>query len=162
MVNGKTLIISVLAVILLGVGIASLSLSGQPFDEPVAVSFEECVARGFTLHPETPQRCTTPEGISFIEGSAEEEGATPPDSSATSSLPIEEPETFPEPQAACVVGGCSSQMCVEEGDPGMSTCEYRAEYACYREAVCERQTSGMCGWTQSSELTACLENPPEL
>ena len=159
MVHGKTLVISALAVILLGVSIALLSFPGQPFDEPVAVSFEECVERGFTIDEASPRRCTTPQGISFLENGEE---ISPPVSSTSSPSTTTPPEVIVETPGACVVGGCSSQLCVEEGDPGVSTCEYRAEYACYREAVCERQESGLCGWTQSVELAACLENPPEL
>jgi hypothetical protein len=63
----------------------------------------------------------------------------------------------PEPaEKACVVGGCSSQMCIEEGDGGISTCEYRAEYACYADATCERQADGACGWTETEALSSCL------
>ena len=57
----------------------------------------------------------------------------------------------------CYIGGCSSQLCSDSPDLA-STCEYREEYACYREAVCERQQNGQCGWTQTSELNACLYN----
>lgn len=56
--------------------------------------------------------------------------------------------------AACVVSGCSSQICAEQ--PMFSTCEWREEYACYAEATCERQSNGECGWTQTDELTTCL------
>jgi hypothetical protein len=43
--------------------------------------------------------------------------------------------------------------------PGMaSTCEYTERYACYKTAKCEVQTSGECGWTQTSELTQCINN----
>jgi hypothetical protein len=67
------------------------------------------------------------------------------------------------PQAApCVKGGCSGQLCEEEGAGGMTTCEFRAEYACYREATCERQPDGACGWTPTDTLTACLASPPPL
>src|SRR5512133_189399 len=47
--------------------------------------------------------------------------------------------TAPSSEAACKVGGCSSQLCVEPADPGISTCEWRDAYACYRTAACERQ-----------------------
>jgi hypothetical protein len=57
----------------------------------------------------------------------------------------------------CVRGGCSGQLCIEEGDDGISTCEYREEYACYEDAACERQPSGQCGFTETAELSACLE-----
>jgi hypothetical protein len=58
----------------------------------------------------------------------------------------------------CFVGGCSGQICSDEPNV-VSTCEFRAEYACYRTAKCERQTNGECGWTESSELKMCLQNP---
>lgn len=64
-------------------------------------------------------------------------------------------------QGQCYVGGCSSQLCSDQPDM-VSTCEYRAEYACYQGATCERQPSGQCGWTQNAELKACLLSPPAL
>ncbi len=58
---------------------------------------------------------------------------------------------------ACVVGGCSGQRCVQQGGPGMiTTCEWRAEYACYQRATCEVQADGKCGWTETPALTSCL------
>jgi hypothetical protein len=57
--------------------------------------------------------------------------------------------------APCRVGGCSSQLCATE--ELVSTCEWRPEYACYRDARCEPQPGGACGWTQTPELLACLE-----
>ncbi len=61
---------------------------------------------------------------------------------------------------ACVRSGCSNQLCVEVGKASstVSTCEYRAEYACYNAARCEVQATGTCGWTQTSELTSCISN----
>jgi hypothetical protein len=58
---------------------------------------------------------------------------------------------------SCIVGGCSSQLCVDAaaGD-AVSTCEYREEYACYATATCERQPTGDCGWTPTDTLTACI------
>jgi len=61
----------------------------------------------------------------------------------------------------CFVGGCSGQICSDEPG-GISTCEFRAEYACYRTAQCERQTTGKCSWTETPELKMCLANPPAL
>lgn len=65
-------------------------------------------------------------------------------------------------QGKCYVGGCSSQVCSDT--PGMaSTCEYRAEYGCYKNtSTCERQSDGKCGWTQTVALKSCLANPPAL
>jgi hypothetical protein len=62
-------------------------------------------------------------------------------------------------QGACVIGGCSSQLCVDASQGDMvSTCEYREEYACYKTAACERQSSGRCGWTETPTLKSCLMN----
>jgi len=54
----------------------------------------------------------------------------------------------------CIKTGCSSQICADE--TVMSTCEYKAEYACYKKATCERQADGNCGFTKTKELTSCL------
>lgn len=54
----------------------------------------------------------------------------------------------------CRKTGCSGQIC---SDTDMiTTCEYKQEYACYQTARCERQVSGECGFTQTSELSNCL------
>ena len=57
----------------------------------------------------------------------------------------------------CYIGGCSSELCSDA--PGaVSPCIYRSEYACYKTATCERQTSGNnCGWTQTTSLLTCLQ-----
>lgn len=60
-------------------------------------------------------------------------------------------------QRACVRSGCSGELCVPEGTEMASACIYKEEYACYADATCERQTNGECGWTQTAELTMCLE-----
>jgi hypothetical protein len=61
---------------------------------------------------------------------------------------------------SCAVGGCSSQLCGEASEMKdiVTTCEYREEYACYQKATCERQSTGKCGWTETSELAMCLKN----
>lgn len=66
------------------------------------------------------------------------------------------------PQPACVPGGCSGQVCIEQGEEVITTCEMRPEYACYRDAACERQPDGQCGWTPTPALQQCLANPPPL
>jgi hypothetical protein len=60
---------------------------------------------------------------------------------------------------ACYVGGCSGQICSDQKNVN-STCEFKPEYACYQKtyAKCERQLSGQCGWTQTPELKACIQN----
>ncbi|MET0343209.1 MAG: hypothetical protein ABW252_19530 [Polyangiales bacterium] len=67
------------------------------------------------------------------------------------------PVVTPPPTPRCVVGGCSGQMCVDAASGGgISTCEWREEYACYRGATCAAQANGRCGWTQTPQLRACL------
>lgn len=62
-------------------------------------------------------------------------------------------------QTNCKVGGCNGEICADEtlGDIS-SICLYQEKYACYKDAKCERQPNGSCGWTQNSELMACLDN----
>ncbi len=56
----------------------------------------------------------------------------------------------------CFVGGCSGEICSDKAGI-VSTCVYRAEYACYKNATCGRQADGKCGWTKTKELNACIE-----
>ncbi len=70
----------------------------------------------------------------------------------TTSAPVK-----PKPTGGCVVGGCSSQMCVDASKGDMATtCEYAEHYACYQTATCERQVNGQCGWTETPALSQCL------
>lgn len=58
------------------------------------------------------------------------------------------------PAKTCKVGGCSGEICSDK--EMLSNCMYRPEYSCYKNAKCEIQPSGECGWTPSTELKACL------
>ena len=58
------------------------------------------------------------------------------------------------PASACKVGGCSGEICSDK--KMLSNCMYRPEYSCYKNAKCEVQPSGECGWTPSIELDACI------
>jgi len=56
----------------------------------------------------------------------------------------------------CFVGGCSAHIC--SSDPFViTTCEWKPEYACYRNARCEIQKDGNCGWTITPEVEQCLQ-----
>jgi eight-cysteine-cluster-containing protein len=65
---------------------------------------------------------------------------------------------FPKdrPPVKCVKGGCSGELCVEEGDDVLSTCEWRNEFECYREATCKEQFFGRCGWVMDQKLRECI------
>ncbi len=62
--------------------------------------------------------------------------------------------------SSCRPTGCSGEVCSDE--PVVSTCVYRAEYACYKNANCARQSNGKCGWTQTAALLQCLKSPPPI
>lgn len=116
-------------------------------------SFQECVAAGNPIMESYPEQCRTKDGRLFVN----EEQSVPDQGTGAAAG-----GTFPAGQ--CVRAGCSQQLCVEAGEASdiVTTCEYRAEYACYNTARCERQVSGACGWTQTAELQQCLGNPPAL
>ena len=111
-------------------------------------NFDDCVAAGYPVMESYPEQCMTPDGRTFVN-----------ERQTTSNGPGEE-MTF----NGCAVAGCSGQLCVsaEEAENMFTTCEFRPEYACYREASCEPQADGKCGWTETAELRQCLANPPAL
>jgi hypothetical protein len=80
-----------------------------------------------------------------------------PENDATVSIPLRFTSATATGNGPCIVTGCSSHVCAEE--PVMTTCEYAPSYACYRNARCERQADGQCGWTQTAELQRCLSQP---
>ena len=118
--------------------------------QPVITNFDECAQAGNPVMESYPRQCRTKDGRTFVEDISQV-----PDSNASSTG---------ETASKCVVGGCSSQLCVEANDAsgGISTCEYRAEYACYKNATCERQHNGKCEWTETAQLRACLASPPAM
>jgi len=72
-------------------------------------------------------------------------------------------DTKPSPPVSasdCIKTGCSGTICAEPGKEVVTTCEFKPEYACYRDAACARQGDGSCGWTTTPKLTACLAHPP--
>jgi hypothetical protein len=96
-----------------------------------------------------------------------ESEATVPGAPGAGEAPVVPTEPVPQPpivSGGCQVGGCSGQICGEASQVAdlVTTCEFRAEYACYQGARCERQADGACGWTQTSELRQCLQFPPAL
>jgi len=64
--------------------------------------------------------------------------------------------------ADCKLGGCSGQHCLDaDADDTVTMCDWKPAYACYKQADCEKQADGRCGWTLTDELSECLEHPPE-
>jgi len=144
---------------------AGLAQKIQPTDVyPGTVnSFDDCILAGNPAMESYPRQCrdaTT--GKLFVENVA----IKPVPDAVTSTSPTTPVEPAPQPPTkdGCMVGGCSGQLCgdVTEMEGLVSTCEFRAEYACYKQSRCERQASGKCAWTQTKELMACLASPPAL
>ena len=150
------MIIALIAVLVIGAGLLFI-LSSDSSSPNVAdiTNFEECRAAGYPIMEKYPEECAAPDGRTFIN----ETQQTP-----NSEIPVGGNTTEPIMANGCAVAGCSAQLCVsvEEAANIVSTCEYKAEYACYKEASCEPQGNGKCGWTETAELKACLKNPPHL
>ena len=107
---------------------------------PAISSFDDCARAGHPIMESYPAQCRTPDGRTFV----------------SSTYYVAEDEE-PIVGEGCEVSGCSSQLCGEAGEEMMSTCEYRAEYACYKQhSSCERQGDGKCGWSPTTELAACI------
>ena len=118
--------------------------------QPIITNFQECVAAGNPVMESYPEQCRTPDGRVFVN-----------ESQAGGTFPAQEEGISAN---GCAVAGCSMQLCVSAAEAStiVTTCEYRAEYACYQEASCEPQADGKCGWTQTAELKQCLANPPAI
>ena len=63
----------------------------------------------------------------------------------------------PVVSTGCFIGGCSGEICSDQKGM-MSNCIYKAEFACYKNAKCERQSTGQCGWTATPDLKLCIQN----
>ena len=116
---------------------------------PVISNFEECAQAGNPVMESYPRQCRTQDGRVFME--------EVPVDTATSS-------DYVSMDNGCAIAGCSGQLCVsaDEAATIITTCEYKAEYACYERAACEPQANGQCAWTLTAELKQCLAHPPAL
>lgn len=92
---------------------------------------------------------------------APQTASTTPTSTSTETVIVTKPpvvvpskDLHITPSKVCKVGGCSGEICSDK--EMLSNCMYRAEYACYKQAKCEVQKDGECGWTHSTELDTCL------
>ncbi|MDP2598557.1 MAG: Gmad2 immunoglobulin-like domain-containing protein [Candidatus Liptonbacteria bacterium] len=63
--------------------------------------------------------------------------------------------SVPVAVSQCKATGCSGEVCSDQDV--ITNCVFLPQYSCYRTARCERQPSGECGWTQTPELSRCLQ-----
>ncbi len=146
---GLTIILTIIAGLFL-----SLSNIAKTQRMYSIATFKECKAAGYPVMESYPEQCATPDGRTFLDDAQPVQSAP----SATGTPYIE--------SSGCVASGCSGQLCISTLDAanggGVSTCEFRPEFACYKKAKCEPQANGKCGWTDSATLKQCLSHPPAL
>jgi len=83
---------------------------------------------------------------------------TPPGQNNTNNTPNTpmKPANFCMTAADCMTGGCSGQLCIAKtnADGGITTCEWREEYSCYKPEGCGC-VENRCAW--SAETLRCIE-----
>ena len=151
--TGRMQALKIIGLLLLACGLAVIALvllkvtpRIQPTMTPVISNFEECAAAGNPVMESYPRQCRSKDVRLFVEEISDQ--ATSTDAKSGN---------------GCAIAGCSSQLCVsaDEASTIITTCEYRSEYACYKNAACEPQADGKCDWTQTPELQTCLAHPPQ-
>lgn len=138
--NKKISVIVIIIIVLIAAAFSLAYLINQKSVGKVT-NFEQCAKLGFPIMESYPRQCRAGDKI-FIENI----GANKSD---------DENKNTASPE--CKIAGCSGQLCVGTDSPDIiTTCEYRPEYACYKTARCEKQPTGQCSWTQTSELVKCI------
>lgn len=64
----------------------------------------------------------------------------------------------------CKIGGCSGELCGEASfvENVATICLYKPEYECYKKyGRCEVQSNGKCGWAETKDFLACIEEKKE-
>ncbi|CAG9328326.1 unnamed protein product [Blepharisma stoltei] len=64
----------------------------------------------------------------------------------------------PPKKEACVVGGCSGELCVSEIEDTVSNCLWKEHYRCYAEYGNCIEENGTCKWEETRELQKCIED----
>lgn len=72
--------------------------------------------------------------------------------------PTEPLTSYCENNDDCIAWGCSGHLCgaLSEVSNLVTTCEYRAEYACTQFSQCGC-FAGTCMWEQTTEYTECID-----
>jgi len=105
----------------------------EPIDNPQ--NYDECVRSGGKIREIYPPICIDKNDNRFVQ-------------------PVEDP---PHYSTDCKIAGCSGELCVDVNSKDVnSICLYNPKYDCYTKAICEKQTSGECGWTETEEFRGCV------
>ncbi len=146
----KKIILSIVVIVVVFISIIFNGVSQKMLDKQIVATFEECTKAGYSIGESNPRQCFAL-GKTFVEG-------TDPIAVLPKADEVR-PITSPSPALAeCKIGGCSSQVCTDR-EGLITACEFRSEYACYKNVVCERQSNNECGWTMTDTLRECLANP---
>ncbi len=139
--NKKIVVIAIIIIIILLIAVFSLAYLISRKSASKASDFEQCAKLGFPIMESYPRQCRAGVKV-FVED-------------IDANKPVNQNKNTASPE--CKIVGCSGQLCVGMDSPDIiTTCEYRPEYACYKTARCEKQTTGLCGWTQTQELEKCI------
>src|SRR4051794_7722789 len=78
------------------------------------------------------------------------------------SSPPSQPSAPPAPikPGDCSRSGCSGTVCAEPGNEVVTTCEFKPEYACYRDAAGGGKAGAHGGGTTTPRPRACRQTPP--
>jgi len=77
----------------------------------------------------------------------------------SSPTPSISPTSSPS-SVACVKQGCNRELCVpDDGRTWTTTCEWKPEYAQYKNMECKRQTDNKCGWSSSTPSIVPTASP---
>ncbi len=136
----KNTVITMMVIILIAAAFFLAYLINRKSVSEVS-NFEQCAKLGFPIMESYPRQCRAGDKI-FVED-------------INANKPANNNKNIASPD--CKISGCSGQLCVDKNaEDIITTCEYRPEYACYKTARCEKQPTGLCGWTQTQELMKCI------
>jgi hypothetical protein len=122
---------------------------------PTITTYEECIeAPDSQIQESYPQVCVTASGEQFVQPITETLPVLPGEDN-TLLPPSDDTTGSAIANNGCLISGCNNEICAEE--EMMSPCIFKEEFACYRQATCERQADGACGWTPTEALTSCLK-----
>lgn len=147
--------------ILLAVLVILIALTVKVMKKPAQIaSFEDCLKAGNPVMESYPRQCKTTDGQTFVESLKPEETAKPTEiNSSNNNLNQETTATdfcgqstkaSCEIDLDCVIGGCSGQVCMAQGEDIITTCEMRACYDARKYGVICQCNNHQCQWAKEN------------
>ncbi len=85
----------------------------------------------------------------------------PEDTPKVTETPLQNTKAECISNSDCIKGGCSGTVCHSKSEQIFTTCEYKAEYDCYRIISCGC-ISGKCQWQKTDEFENCIKEKSQL